>query len=43
MTTFDQIETLTTEYTEVGDVRLVVCEDLIRSIVQTFVEVEPVG
>ena len=43
MTTFDQIETVTTENTEVGDIMLVAGEDLIGGLVQPFAEVEPVG
>ena len=34
---------ITSSTSEVGDVRLVVGEDLIGGLVQTFAEVEPVG
>ena len=41
--TFLENETLTTEHPEVLEVGLVAGEDLIRSLVQAFAKIEPIG
>ena len=41
--TFLESETLTTEHPEVLEIGLVAGEYLIRSLVQAFAEIEPVG